>query len=55
VEGYNHEEIGEMLGVNPGTCKSQLFKARARMRKLLTPHSQPDDEPAEEEMAACSI
>ncbi len=51
VEGYTHEEIGEMLGVNPGTCKSQLFKARARMRKLLSPL--PADEPAEEEMAAC--
>jgi RNA polymerase sigma-70 factor (ECF subfamily) len=55
VEGYTHEEIGEMLGVNPGTCKSQLFKARARMRKLLSPQPLPDDEPAEEEMAACSI
>jgi RNA polymerase sigma-70 factor (ECF subfamily) len=55
VEGYTHEEIAEMLGVNPGTCKSQLFKARARMRKLLTPQPLPDDEPAEEEMAACSI
>lgn len=55
VEGYTHEEIGEMLGVNPGTCKSQLFKARARMRRLLTPAAQPDDEPAEEEMAACII
>jgi RNA polymerase sigma-70 factor (ECF subfamily) len=37
VEGYTHEEIGEMLGVNPGTCKSQLFKARAKMRALLSP------------------
>jgi RNA polymerase sigma-70 factor, ECF subfamily len=37
VEGYTHEEIGAMLGVNPGTCKSQLFKARARMRGLLAP------------------
>jgi RNA polymerase sigma-70 factor (ECF subfamily) len=37
VEGYTHEEIGEMLGVNPGTCKSQLFKARAKMRTLLSP------------------
>jgi RNA polymerase sigma-70 factor, ECF subfamily len=35
VEGYTHAEIGEMLGVAPGTCKSQLFKARARMRTLL--------------------
>ena len=37
VEGYTHEEIGELLGINPGTCKSQLFKARAKMRKLLSP------------------
>ena len=50
VEGYTHEEIAGMLGVNPGTCKSQLFKARARMRRLLQP--QPEEE-TEEEMAAC--
>jgi RNA polymerase sigma-70 factor, ECF subfamily len=37
VEGYTHEEIGTMLGVTPGTSKSQLFKARARMRQLLRP------------------
>jgi RNA polymerase sigma-70 factor, ECF subfamily len=37
VEGFTHEEIGEMLGINPGTCKSQLFKARAKMRGLLFP------------------
>jgi RNA polymerase sigma-70 factor (ECF subfamily) len=37
VEGYTHEEIGEMLGVAPGTCKSQLFKARAKMREMLRP------------------
>jgi len=35
VEGYTHEEIGEVLGVTSGTSKSQLFKARARMRGLL--------------------
>lgn len=35
VEGYTHAEIGILLGVSPGTCKSQLFKARARMRQLL--------------------
>lgn len=35
VEGYTHAEIGVLLGVAPGTCKSQLFKARARMRQLL--------------------
>ncbi len=37
VEGYTHEEIGEALGVTAGTSKSQLFKARARMRDLLRP------------------
>jgi RNA polymerase sigma-70 factor (ECF subfamily) len=35
VEGYTHEEISELLGVAPGTCKSQLFKARAKMRAML--------------------
>jgi len=37
VEGYTHEEIGEFLGVTSGTSKSQLFKARAKMRELLRP------------------
>jgi RNA polymerase sigma-70 factor (ECF subfamily) len=37
VEGRTHEEIAEMLGVAPGTSKSQLHKARARMRELLDP------------------
>lgn len=37
VEGYTHTEIGAMLGVSPGTCKSQLFKARAKARELLRP------------------
>ena len=35
VEGYTHEEIGDVLGVTSGTSKSQLFKARAKMRALL--------------------
>ncbi len=35
VEGYTHAEVGEALGVTAGTSKSQLFKARARMRRLL--------------------
>ena len=37
VEGYTHEEIGEVLGVTSGTSKSQLFKARAKMRDILRP------------------
>ena len=35
VEGYTHDEIGEVLGVTSGTSKSQLFKARAKMRTML--------------------
>ena len=35
VEGYTHDDIGEVLGVTAGTSKSQLFKARAKMRELL--------------------
>ncbi len=37
VEGLKHEEIADMLGVTVGTSKSQLHKARARMRDLLAP------------------
>ncbi|HEY0527788.1 MAG TPA: RNA polymerase sigma factor [Gemmatimonadaceae bacterium] len=35
IEGYTHGEIGTELGITPGGSKSQLFKARARLRKLL--------------------
>ncbi|MBW3534660.1 MAG: sigma-70 family RNA polymerase sigma factor [Gemmatimonadetes bacterium] len=35
VEGYTHEEIGETLGVHPGTSKSQLHRARAKLREEL--------------------
>lgn len=36
VEGYEHEEIAHLLGVSIGTSKSQLHKARMRLRELLT-------------------
>lgn len=35
VEGFEHEEIGSLLGVTSGTSKSQLHKARMRLRELL--------------------
>ncbi len=35
VEGYRHEEIGDMLGVSPGTSKSQLHRARQTLRGML--------------------
>lgn len=35
VEGWTHADIGTTLGVSEGTSKSQLFKARARLRETL--------------------
>ena len=35
VEGYTHEEIAHELGITTGGSKSQLFKARAKLRRLL--------------------
>ncbi len=39
VEGYTHEEIGTILGIHPGTSKSQLFRSRRRLRKALAAHA----------------
>ena len=39
VEGYEHNEIAEMMGCSIGNSKSQLHKARMRLRELLrSPH-----------------
>jgi len=35
IEGYRHEDIGGLLGIAPGTSKSQLSRARAWMRRAL--------------------
>ena len=35
VEGYNHAEIGELLGINEGTSKSNLAKARAKLQERI--------------------
>ncbi|HXC24458.1 MAG TPA: sigma-70 family RNA polymerase sigma factor [Gemmatimonadaceae bacterium] len=35
VEGYTHEEIAQQLGITTGGSKSQLAKARAKLRRLL--------------------
>jgi RNA polymerase sigma-70 factor (ECF subfamily) len=37
VEGYTHEDIARELGITTGASKSQLFKARAKLRRLLAP------------------
>jgi RNA polymerase sigma-70 factor (ECF subfamily) len=38
VEGFEHKEIGVMLGIADGTSKSQLHKARMRLRQTLAAH-----------------
>ena len=51
VEGYTHEEIATELGITSGGSKSQLFKARAKLRRLLAPlmdESQPAGEEADD-------
>jgi RNA polymerase sigma-70 factor (ECF subfamily) len=35
IEGYEHNEIGQMLGCTVGNSKSQLHKARLRLRDFL--------------------
>jgi len=35
VEGFDHKEVGELLGIAEGTSKSQVFKARAKLRRML--------------------
>ena len=35
VEGYTHDEIGAALGVESGTSKAQLSRARAKLRVVL--------------------
>ncbi len=39
VEGHEHEEIAKMLGVAVGTSKSQLHKARMKLRRILKKQS----------------
>ena len=35
IEGYDHEEIGHMLGINAGTSRSQLVKARKHLQQRI--------------------
>lgn len=43
VEGYEHSEIARMCGNSVGTSKSQLHKARMKLRRLLKQEYQPPD------------
>ncbi len=35
MEGYSHKEIAEALGISESTSKTQLFKAKAQLRRRL--------------------
>jgi RNA polymerase sigma-70 factor, ECF subfamily len=35
VHGYEHQEIAEILSCSIGNCKSQLHKARLKLRRML--------------------
>lgn len=35
IEGYTHDEIGRLLGIEGGTSKSQLSRARRAVRSML--------------------
>jgi RNA polymerase sigma-70 factor (ECF subfamily) len=36
VEGFGHQEVGAILGISEGTSKSQVHKARLRIRTYLS-------------------
>jgi len=37
IAGYQHDEIAKLLGCSEGTSKSQLHRARTKLRRLLRP------------------
>jgi RNA polymerase sigma-70 factor (ECF subfamily) len=43
LEGWTHDEIAETLSCSPGTSKSQLHKARARMRQMIAPPARAEE------------
>ncbi len=36
VEGYSHKEIGDMLNISEEGSRSQLYRARTSLQKMLT-------------------
>jgi RNA polymerase sigma factor (sigma-70 family) len=42
IEGYTHQEIGELLGISDGTSKSQYSRARVILRGMIEKESEQD-------------
>jgi len=40
IEGYKHQEIADMLGISINTSKSQLIKARKKLKEFLSDEMQ---------------
>ena len=40
IEGYTHQETGELLGISAGTSKSQLYHAKRKLRAILTKNNE---------------
>ena len=53
IQGYQHGEIAEMLGRSVGDSKSQLHKARMRLRELL--HELQREKARDERLAAAKF
>lgn len=39
IEGYKHQEIADMMGINEGTSKSQLNRAKKLLKEALQQHA----------------
>jgi len=53
IQGYEHNEIAEILGRSVGDSKSQLHKARTRLREQLHEHRR--DEARDQRLAAAKM
>jgi RNA polymerase sigma-70 factor (ECF subfamily) len=53
IQGYQHNEIAEIMGRSVGVSKSQLHKARARLRELL--HELQREKARDERMRALNL
>ena len=42
LEGFNTVEVGEMLGIAPGTVRTHVHRARRALREILRPTGEAD-------------